>query len=162
MLIHINLPYVLPKNNKVFQIPLKRSTGGNRLWFGSLNFDADPLTVVVNDLKGKVYFYNKKGILVKEVLIGGSAVLSNDINIQFTDFITSTGLQIKSDPGITTVYLSFLLLMVSIYISFLTYSQIWLLETQRNIAVGGESNRAVLFFQEQFKQIVRRSVRKFS
>lgn len=146
--------------DKVFQLPLKRIIkGGNRFWFGSLNFENEPLTVVANDLKGKIYFYDKKGILVNDIFVGDSVTTEAGVNIQFTDFITSTGLQIKSDPSIQIVYLSFLLLMVSIYISFLTYSQIWLIETSKNIVVGGNSNRAVLFFQEQFRQIVRRSAR---
>jgi cytochrome c biogenesis protein len=146
--------------DKIFQIPLKRITkAGNRFWFGSLKFDAETLTIVVNDLKGKIYFYNTNGVLVKEVFVGDSINLNNGIDVQVIDFLTSTGVQIKSDPGISTVYLSFLLLMVSIYVSFLTYSQIWLIETKKNIVVGGNSNRAVLFFQEQFRQIVRRSTR---
>jgi cytochrome c biogenesis protein len=118
--------------DKIFQIPLKRITkAGNRFWFGSLKFDAETLTIVVNDLKGKVYFYNTNGVLVKEVFVGDSINLNNGIDVQVIDFLTSTGVQIKSDPGISTVYLSFLLLMVSIYVSFLTYSQIWLIETKK-------------------------------
>jgi len=48
--------------------------------------------------------------------------------------------------------------MVSIYISFFTYSQIWLIESTKNIEVGGNSNRSVLFFQEDFRKIIRRSI----
>ena len=77
---------------------------------------------------------------------------------KFADFITSTGLQIKSDPGISVVYFSFALLMVSIYVSFFTYSQVWLLELVKNAKIGGKSNRSVLFFQEDFRKIVRRSI----
>jgi cytochrome c biogenesis protein len=116
------------------------------------------LTIVVNDLNGKVYFYNSKGILVQESSIGNSFAMLNGLNLQVLDFITSTGLQIKSDPGINIVYFSFLLLIVSIYISFFTYSQIWLVELSESIKIGGNSNRSVLFFQEDFRKIIRRSV----
>ena len=71
--------------------------------------------------------------------------------------MTSTGLQIKSDPGISTVYFSFLLLMASIYVSFFTYSQIWLMEIKEKVILGGKSNRAVLFFQEEFRRLVKRT-----
>jgi cytochrome c biogenesis protein len=47
--------------------------------------------------------------------------------------------------------------MVSIYVSFFTYSQIWFVEVKKNIVVGGKSNRAVLFFQQEFKKIIKRS-----
>jgi len=146
-------------NNKVFQVPLKKITkGGSRFWFGSLNLDkVTNLTIVVNDLNGKVYFYNSKGILVQESSVGGTLTINENLNIQISDFITSTGLQIKSDPGINIVYFSFLLLIISIYVSFFTYSQIWLVELRETIKIGGNSNRSVLFFQEDFRKIVRRS-----
>ena len=112
---------------------------------------------VVSDLNSKIYIYNSGGSLVQESSIGNVIKLNNSLNIQISDFITSTGLQIKSDPGIITVYFSFLLLIVSIYANFLTYSQIWLLELTGGLKVGGNSNRSVLFFQEDFRKIIRRS-----
>lgn len=149
-------------NNKVFQVPLKKITkGGNRFWFGSLNLDnvlATNLTIVANDLTGKIYLYDPKGVLVQESYIGGFIETNKELSIQVADFITSTGLQIKSDPGINIVYLSFFLLIVSIYVSFFTYSQIWLVELAKNIKIGGNSNRSVLFFQEDFRKIIRRSI----
>ena len=148
------------EDNKVLQIPLKRITKkGNRFWFGTLNFDSNPKTLVINDLKGKIYIYDANGVLVEESFIGEFMKTETGVTVQFSDFITSTGLQIKSDPGINVVYLSFLLLMISIYISFLTYSQIWLTETRQNTFIGGKSNRAVLFFQEQFRKISQRSIK---
>jgi hypothetical protein len=48
--------------------------------------------------------------------------------------------------------------MISIYVSFFTYSQIWLLETTKTkTVVGGQSNRAVLFFQQEFRKILNRA-----
>ena len=38
--------------------------------------------------------------------------------LNFNDFITSTGLQIKSDPGIGIIYSSFLFLMVEYLCKF--------------------------------------------
>jgi cytochrome c biogenesis protein len=151
------------ENEKIFQIPLKKITkGGNRFWFGSLNLDGDlskNLTVVVNDLSGKIFFYDSKGTLFQESYVGDFIRTDNGLNIQISDFITGTGLQLKSDPGIIIVYLSFLLLIISIYISFFTYSQIWLIEFSENIRMGGNSNRSVLFFQEDFRKIVRKSIK---
>ena len=100
--------------------------------------------------------YNEKGELLKQSNIGESIQLTPDSELKFVDFITSTGLQIKSDPGINTIYFSFLLLMVSIYVSFFTYSQIWFVEANQNLLIGGKSNRAVLFFQEDFRKILNR------
>jgi len=147
-----------------FQVPLKRITkGGRKFWFGSLNLDnfkTKNLTLLSNDLNGKIYLYNSQGVLIQELQLGEFLELDSDTKIQFSDYITSTGLQIKSDPGIFTVYFSFLLLMASIYVSFFTYSQIWLVETQDQVILGGKSNRAVLFFQEEFRKIIKRSTQK--
>lgn len=149
--------------NKSFQLPLKRITkGGNRFWFGSLKLsqaNEQNFTVVINDLKGKIVLYDSKGNFVQEVLLGESVNVEKDVQVQFSDFITSTGLQIKSDPGITVVYSSFLLLMISIYVSFFTYSQIWFVESKDKLTVGGKSNRAVLFFQQEFRKLVKRSAK---
>lgn len=149
--------------NKSFQLPLKRITkGGNRFWFGSLKLsqaNEQNFTVVINDLKGKIVLYDSKGNFVQEVLLGESVNVEKDVQVQFSDFITSTGLQIKSDPGINVVYSSFLLLMISIYVSFFTYSQIWFVESTDKLTVGGKSNRAVLFFQQEFRKLIKRSAK---
>ncbi len=150
-------------NNQAFQIPLKRITkGGNRFWFGSLNLNTEPnknLTIVVKSLEGKVFIYNSKGVLLEESFIGGNFKTAENLEIQFSDFITSTGLQIKSDPGINVTYFSFFLLIVSIYVSFFTYSQLWFVELGETLTLGGKSNRAVLFFQEEFRKILKRSTK---
>ena len=156
----IGLKLGLP-NDEVFQIPLKKVVkGGRKFWLGSLNIEQESpnrLTILVNDLKGQLLIYDSKGVFLDDVSIGNSIILTKDIKIQLLDYITSTGLQIKSDPGISTVYFSFLLLMISIYVSFFTYSQIWLIEEANGVTVGGKSNRAVLFFQEEFRKILKRT-----
>jgi len=153
-------------DKKLFQTPLKRiNKGGNRFWLGSLNLNEsinNNLTVLINDLKGKILLYDSKGTLVQELLLGESIKPNDGVEVKFIDFITSTGLQIKSDPGINVVYFSFLLLMVSIYVSFFTYSQIWFVEADERVLVGGKSNRAVLFFQQEFKRIIKRSENIFT
>lgn len=136
--------------------------GENRLWLGSLNLVTETtnnLNIVINDLSNKIYIYDSKGDLLQESNTGGFVITSQKLNFQIFDFITSTGLQIKFDPGISTVYFSFLLLIISIYVSFFSYSQIWFVEVLKAIKMGGSSNRAVLFFQENFKKVVKTSIK---
>ena len=118
----------------------------------------DKITILINDLKSELLIYDVKGIFLEGVSIGDSITINNNLKIQVLDYITSTGLQIKSDPGISTVYFSFLLLMLSIYVSFFTYSQIWSVEELSQITIGGKSNRAVLFFQEEFRKILKLTI----
>ena len=106
-------------------------------------------------LFGNLFLYDEQGKLVQECLIGQSINLNSGVRICFSEFITTTGLQIKTDFGIPLVYFSFLLLMISTYVSFISFSQIWEFETTTNLVLGGKSNRAILFFQEELKRLVR-------
>ena len=111
---------------------------------------------------GNFLVYDEQGKLFGEYFIGQDVTLNNKIRISFSEFITTTGLQIKTDSGIPLVYFSFLLLILSVYISFISYSQIWQFETATNLLIGGKSNRAILFFQEELKRMVQNSKsRKF-
>tara|TARA_B110000003_G_scaffold265050_1_gene290468 strand:+ start:204 stop:1511 length:1308 start_codon:yes stop_codon:yes gene_type:complete len=161
----VGLKIKLP-NNEIFQLPLKKvTTGGRKFWLGSLTLNEETdqsYSVVKSNLTEKLSIYDQKGILVKESEIGEFFTLNPNIKIQFVEFITSTGLQIKSDPGISTVYLSFLLLMTSIYVSFFTYSQIWSVDTFKGTIIGGKSNRAVLAFQEELRKIFKLTIKTIS
>jgi cytochrome c biogenesis protein len=64
------------------------------------------------------------------------------------------------DPGIKTVYFSFFLLIFSIYVSFISYNQIWGIEKSPQIDIAGKSNRAVLFFQDEFRKMKKQSTYK--
>lgn len=141
------------------QIPLQKLTkSGRKFWVGSVKLKNNvnkQFTILCNDLQGDVYIYDKQGILLQKVPLGTKATLDTSNTIVFRTFITSTGLQIKEDPGLFLVYFSFLSLMLSVYISFFSYSQIWGLEEQQKFVIGGKSNRAILAFQEKFKRTMR-------
>ena len=147
-------------NDEIIQVPTKKiTTDGRKFWVGSIPIkinDSGPVnyTVLINDLFGNLFIYNEQGKLVYECLIGEDVKINNTLRINFSDFITTTGLQIKTDSGIALVYFAFFLLMVSVYISFISYSQIWQLKTTNNLVIGGKSNRAVLYFQEELKRMV--------
>ena len=145
------------KDGKDFQLPLKKlNKGGRNFWFCTLPTQPDSqsgISLLLNDLTGRVSVFSPNGTLLKVVSLGQNFEITNGVELSLLSFLTITGVQIKADPGIAIVYLSFLILMVSIYVSFFTYSQIWLLQTPDKIETGGTSNRAVLFFQQEFRQL---------
>jgi cytochrome c biogenesis protein len=144
-------------SSQIVQVPLQKSfKEGRKFWFGSFEINKEKFSFLVNDLQGNLLLYNEKGLLVKKCLIGEKVNL--DLNTQFevSELITSTGLQIKTDPGLRVVYLSFFLLICSVYASFISYSQIWGIEKNNYILFSGNSNRAVLFFQTEFKKLLGR------
>jgi cytochrome c biogenesis protein len=63
-------------------------------------------------------------------------------------------LQIKADPGIPIVYTGFGLLMLSVLMSYLSHSQIWALETDGKLYVGGRTNRAQVTFEREVVEIL--------
>jgi cytochrome c biogenesis protein len=144
-------------SSQIVQVPLQKSfKGGRKFWFGSFEMDNEKFSFLVNDLRGNLLLYNEKGLLIKECLVGEKINLSSNTEFEVSELITSTGLQIKTDPGLRVVYLSFFLLIFSVYASFISYSQIWGIEKQTSILFSGNSNRAVLFFQTEFKKLLGR------
>jgi len=154
-------------DNVPTQIPLQKiNKNGRKFWLGSVPvgiINGVPInySILVNDLTGNLLIYNENGELVQGSKVGEVVTVNNGINIKFYDFVTTTGLQIKTDFGIPLVYFSFFLLMISIYISFISYSQVWEYRTVNNLFIGGKSNRAVLYFQQELKKILQPTRRRF-
>lgn len=145
-------------NGKLFQVPVKKSNiNGRRLWVGSINVyenGINQVVLVVNDLTGKIFIYNEKGISLGEVDVGSKIQLNSSTSLKILNFVDGTGLQIKEDSSLKIVYIAFLFLMLSGYVSFISYSQIWGIEEGSEYILGGKANRAVLSFQENLKKNV--------
>ena len=71
------------------------------------------------------------------------------------EIISSTGLQIKTDPGIPVIYAGFFFLMISTLISYITYSQIWIIQKNKKIFIGGNTNRAIFEFELEFLKFLK-------
>nr|QUS63774.1 post-translational assembly of chloroplast c-type cytochromes [Haslea silbo] len=113
----------------------------------------DEIIAIIDSLEGYCSIYNKTGQFL------GNLELNETINfkrpVAFLDVISSTGLQIKSDPGIPIIYSGFFFLMLSTLISYITYSQIWIIQKNRKIFIGGTTNRATFEFELEFFKFVK-------
>nr|UXN45060.1 c-type cytochrome biogenesis protein [Haslea karadagensis] len=113
----------------------------------------DEIIAIIDNLEGYCSVYNKAGQFL------GNLELNETINfkrpVTFLDVISSTGLQIKSDPGIPIIYSGFFFLMLSTLISYITYSQIWIIQDDRKIFIGGTTNRATFEFELEFFKFVK-------
>ena len=80
-----------------------------------------------------------------------------DFKQSFTllEILSSTGLQIKTDPGIPVIYIGFFFLMLSTLISYITYSQIWIIQKNQKLFIGGTTNRAIFDFELEFFKIIK-------
>ena len=76
-------------------------------------------------------------------------------NVTLLEVLSSTGLQIKMDPGIPLIYLGFFFLMLSTLMSYITYSQVWVFQKNQQLFVGGNTNRALFDFELEFLKIIK-------
>ena len=97
--------------------------------------------------------YDATGQLVGTVRTGMSTEV-NGVTLKILDVVGSTGLQIKADPGIPFVYTGFALLMLGVSMSYFSHSQIWALQLDGHLYVGGKTNRAQVAFEQEVLDIL--------
>jgi cytochrome c biogenesis protein len=122
-------------------------------WISNNQLSKDGVIVIIDNLEGYCSIYNNTGQFL------GNLELNETVNfkqpITLLEIISSTGLQIKTDPGIPLIYLGFFFLMISTLISYITYSQIWIIQKNQQIFIGGNTNRAVFEFELEFLKFVK-------
>ena len=143
---------VKDKNSLISQYPLVNIFNNqNKIWLSWVPNTADfsdGLTVLVNNLQGYCSVYNKFGNFIGNLELNESFQI--DQTITLLDLIGSTGLQIKADPGIPIIYSGFAFLMLSTLISYLTYSQVWVVKNGNTIYLAGNTTRATFEFELEF------------
>lgn len=162
-------------NSPTFQIPVVpvRTEAGNKLWGAFVPTQPDMsqgLTLLLPDLQGTALLYDTEGQWMGSLRQGMSLALDevapqrfpNPLTLYLDEVIGATGLQIKSDPGIPAVYLGFGLLMVGVVMSYFSYSQIWALQTETGLYLGGKTNRALVTFEREFDRLVEQQKVAFS
>ncbi|MEL7034120.1 MAG: cytochrome c biogenesis protein [Cyanobacteria bacterium J06592_8] len=137
----------------VLQLPMVQlDTGGKgRIWGGWIPTKTDlsaGVSLIATDLQGTLLLYNNEGKLLSTLRAGMSTEV-NGVTLFVDEVVGSTGLQIKADPGIPIVYLGFGLLMVSVLMSYVSHSQIWVLEADDRLYLGGKTNRAKVVFERE-------------
>ena len=148
---------VKSKDLTFLQYPLINiGNGSDKIWLSWIPKDntlTDGFTVLINNLEGYCSFYNRFGVFL------GNLELNETINfntpITLIDIISSTGLQVKTDPGIPIIYIGFGLLMLSTLISYITYSQIWIVKNQKKLFIGGNTTRANFDFELEFLRLIK-------
>jgi cytochrome c biogenesis protein len=131
-----------------------------RIWgtFLPLNPDAeDPVaakrgvTLLARDFQS-VAIYASDGSFAGVRRPGSGRPIEVDgLRLVVEDMKGSTGLELKTDPGVPWVYAGFAGLMVTSFLSLLSHSQVWAVQSEGGgggvLHVGGRSNRA----KEEFK-----------
>jgi len=144
--------------NSPMQYPLITPFNNNeKLWLSwipiSNTFD-DGITILFNNLQGLGLLYDKLGSYLGNWELN-EKIQQNSL-VKLIDIISSTGLQVKTDPGIPLVYTGFALLMVSTIISYITYSQIWIVKKKNFCCIGGNTSRAKFDFELEFFELIQK------
>ena len=144
-------------NSLVIQYPLTSILNSrDKIWLSWIptnsNF-TDGFTLLVNNLQGYCSIYNRSGQFIGNLEL--NEIIRNNSFLSLIDIISSTGLQIKLDPGIFIIYLGFGFLMTSTLVSYITYSQIWIVKEKNEVYIGGNTTRATFDFELEFFQLIK-------
>jgi cytochrome c biogenesis protein len=124
-------------------------------WISNNQFLQNGIIILVDNLEGYCSIYNNMGQFLGNLEI--NETLTFDKPIILSEIISSTGLQIKTDPGIPLIYLGFFFLMISTLISYVTYSQIWIIQKNHQLFIGGNTNRALFEFELEFLNFIKKN-----
>ena len=151
----LRLKYIKNNTSKLsLQLPIsKLNTSNQKIWISSLpsiQTDKKSFIILIKDNRGQISLYNNEGKFLKSSNIGDIIYNTDSIDLNFIDIISSTGIQIKSDPGIKLIYFGFFFLIFSSLISYISFSEFWLLYSPFKVISGGKTNRAKVKYNLEF------------
>ena len=142
--------------NYIFQLPVSKiqSTSSQKVWISWFP-DKDKIEesniIIIKDIRGQIDLYNRQGRFLTSASLNEKIFWSNLSSYKFIELIPSTGIQIKSDPGIKITYFGFFTLIWSSILSYISFSEFWLLSSTSSIVrAGGKSNRAKVKYNLEF------------
>ena len=145
------------ETNQIFEYPLVNALNNqNKVWLTWVSTNSsltNGFIVIIDNLEGYCSIYDESGIFVGNLELNETVNFSGSLTL--LEIISSTGLQIKTDLGIPIIYGGFFLLMLSTLISYITYSQIWIVEKQNQLFIGGTTNRAIFDFELEFFKFIK-------
>nr|YP_010478958.1 Cytochrome c biogenesis protein [Lietzensia polymorpha]UVI61263.1 Cytochrome c biogenesis protein [Lietzensia polymorpha] len=134
-------------NNLLYQLPVTSvTTSGRRLWISWLPFSTNGLTLFFESLRGDFLVQSFNFITSSYNELGQNLSFNSPVNVSIIDILSCTGLQVRGDPGELLLCLGFACLILSTFISYISYSRIWIIKTFEKIQLGGLTNRAKLRF----------------
>jgi cytochrome c biogenesis protein len=143
--------------NEIMEYPLTNVFNNQtKVWLTWISTNTalnEGIITIIDNLEGYCSVYNEKGQFLGNLEL--NEIINFKIPLTLLEIISSTGLQIKTDPGIPIIYLGFFFLILSTLISYITYSQIWVIQKNQQIFIGGNTNRAIFEFELEFFKFIK-------
>jgi cytochrome c biogenesis protein len=143
--------------NQIIEYPLINSFPNQEkiwlTWISNTSSLQDGMLLLIDNLEGYCSIYNATGQFLGNLEINETLNINKPISL--SEIISSTGLQVKTDPGIPLIYLGFFFLMISTLLSYITYSQVWIIQKNQQLFIGGTTNRALFDFELEFLKIIK-------
>ena len=143
-------------DNQVFEYPLanilNKQTKVWLTWIPTNQNLNKGIVIIIDNLQGYCSIYDNSGVFLGNIELNESLQLNKSLSL--IEIISSTGLQVKTDPGIPIIYAGFFFLMISTLISYITYSQVWIIQKDQKIFVGGNTTRAIFEFELEFFKFI--------
>nr|YP_009028828.1 c-type cytochrome biogenesis protein [Asterionellopsis glacialis]AGH28375.1 c-type cytochrome biogenesis protein [Asterionellopsis glacialis] len=144
-------------SNQIFEYPLiNLLSNQNKVWLTWIPTNKtfnEGFIGIIDNLQGYCSIYNDTGLFLGNIELNETLSLNEPISL--LEIISSTGLQVKTDPGIPIIYTGFFFLMISTLISYITYSQVWIIQEGKTIFVGGNTTRAIFEFELEFFKFIK-------
>lgn len=121
-------------------------------WISNNKSLNEGIIALIDNLEGYCSIYDESGTFLGNIEVNETVNFKQPLTL--VEIISSTGLQIKTDPGIPFIYLGFFFLMVSTLLSYISYSQIWMIQKNQKLFIGGTTNRALFNFELEFFKLI--------
>ena len=143
--------------NEIMEYPLLNVLNNQNkvwlTWISSNNSLNAGIIALIDNLEGYCSIYNESGTFLGNIEVNETVTFQQPLTL--LEIISSTGLQIKTDPGIPVIYSGFFFLMLSTLLSYITYSQIWIVQKNQKLFIGGTTNRALFNFELEFFKFIK-------
>jgi cytochrome c biogenesis protein len=139
------------KANQIYEFPLFSLPKASKSWLTWISSETQNQLLVFDQFQNTFLRYDQEGNFLSFNNIGD--LITNKLLI--LDILPSTGLLIKYDPSITLIYMGFGLLMITAFLSYLPYTQIWLFSQKNYSWIGSLTNRGKIQLELDFENLIR-------
>jgi len=153
------------KKNKIYELPLFSLKENTKSWISWISSDSminkqsdneltqiqNQRTLIFDQFENKFFLYDSRGNFLSSKNVGDFILP----DLKILEILPSTGLLVKYDPSISIIYIGFGILMITTFLSYLPYTQIWIFNKGKIFWVGSSTNRGKIQLELQIENLIR-------